>query len=272
MRAPNRTEDETLLFAVKQAANRFPFACLEVYAIVAETGLNVIAHIGLDVTGVEQDYVVKTSLQPERSYVLHQVWASESQRELEKDLAPFVFPMTFVWGHGIGGAPAPISLQPYLKGRTLKDWTISELAQANPRLLQQLSHLCRKIILRFLRTGAIIDTSGSHVASTSWVKHRLKNIWWNFSFYNTTNVLIEDKTNRVFLVDTVAPKALLGLRQARGPKRKAKILVMFIGVVLSKLLFDTVRMVQLMLVASGCLDSSESQDRGPDAEGFEPSE
>jgi hypothetical protein len=155
--------DHALLLALREAAARFPFRCSQVHGIVAQTRYNVIAGISIEVNGVEKDYVLKTSLQPEHSYILQQVWAHESQRELERDLKGFVLPMALVWGHGIGGVPTYLRLQPYVEGRTLKEYTIRELVQADPELLRGLSSLSGRIVARFLRTGAIVDTSGSHV-------------------------------------------------------------------------------------------------------------
>jgi hypothetical protein len=255
MSAEHYAEDQAILRALREAATRFPFCCSQVHSIVAQTRYNVVARICIELDGVEMDYVLKTSLHPENSYVLQQVWAKDSQRELEQDLAGFVLPAVMVWGHGLGGVPTYLRLQPYVRGRTLKEFTYRELLQADPKLLRDLGVLCRKIIIRFLRTGAIIDTSGSFVDDKSWIKQKIRNLWLNFFFYNTTNVIIEHGTNRVLLVDTDAPKNLLGIRHARGFKRKAKVVVMFMGVLLSKMVFDTCLMSQRLTVGSNRSDA-----------------
>lgn len=239
-------EEQALLCALREAAARFPFRCSQVHSVVARTKFNMVAKVTIEVDGIEKDYVLKTSLQPEDSYVLQQVWAIESQAELEHTLAGFVLPMTLIWGHGLGGIPSYLRLQPYVQGKTLKEFTLWELIQADPRLLRELSALSRKIVARFLRTGAIVDTSGSYVDDKSWIRRKIRNIWLNFSFYNTTNVMVEDKTQRVLLVDTDAPKVFLGIRQARPFKQKAKILVMFAGVLISKAVFDMCMVVQYL--------------------------
>lgn len=228
---------QALLLALQDAAARFPFRCLRLHNIVAQTKHNVVVRLSIGVSSGEKDYVLKTSLRPEESYPLQQVWANEAQNDLKKELAEFVLPMELIWGHGLGGIPTYLRLQPYVHGRTLREWSLRQLMHEDEKLLPQLSLLCSRILARFVRTGVILDISGSWFEGYSGIRRVCKNLWLNFSFYNTTNVMIEDKTNRVLVVDTDAPRAFLSLGYP-NLKMKAKILVMFLGVFLSKLVFD----------------------------------
>ena len=251
MKVTEASDDSVLLRALGDASSRFPFRCHEVKRIIARTRYNVIAQIIIGEAGNSQSYVLKTSLRPQDSYFLYPVWAKKTQSKCKQMLGEYLEPTLVVWGHGVGGVPTYMFVQPYVQGRELKEFALRELLQADQDLLRRLSALCGRIITLFLRTGILVDVSGSYVRERSWVKQKLKNIWLNFSFLRTTNIMVEDATNNVFIVDTDFPEPLSSIRKTESYRHKAKILVMLAGVVASRMTFDTLRVIRLLLTALG---------------------
>lgn len=107
----------------------------------------------------------------------------------------------FVRGTDENGKEANIVRQREIIGQTLAEYP-HDLLETNPETLENLIGLYKKLIKMWDEDGRIPDLVGP--------KNPQKSLLGKFLFgaypWNTPNIMIEDKTNKVYLVDTSASK------------------------------------------------------------------
>lgn len=133
------------------------------------------------------DWVIKETIAPTKNN-LETLAANKADYDFFRERLDEYIPVTqFIRGQNAAGEPVNLVRQKRIRGKTLSEFSREEI-MSNDSLRTQLADLFQRCIVMWEKDGRIPDLSPKGGP------------------LKTTNIMVEDSTGKIYLVDTSAPK------------------------------------------------------------------